>query len=71
MNKKTTESHDRLVKALLKPDYRTMTTLYDQWWLGDRHKDSSTRIPFFEKHGWTWLEYVRETARINKTKFKI
>jgi hypothetical protein len=57
-------TEDDTFRILSRPGFDEMRNIHHAWYYdGTINKNTSLRIPFMKKHGWTWLEFMLEANR--------
>jgi len=60
----TSGTEDDTFNALRRPGFEEMLEIHNAWQRREGFVENrSLRIPFMEKHNWTWLEFVLEANK--------
>ena len=59
----TNGTEEDTFQALRRPGFDEMLRIHNAWSRQGGSNNRSLRIPFMEKHNWTWLEFVLEANK--------
>jgi hypothetical protein len=62
----TNGTEDDTFNVLRRPGFDEMLRLHNEWRIRTGFGDTSKRIPFMQKHNWTWLEFAIEANKRGK-----
>lgn len=63
MEPETKYTEDDLFRVLARPKFEEMVQIYRVWWHAVIEKDTTKRVAFMKKYGWTWFEFIHECKR--------